>query len=133
MGKGKGNVEGVNIDHLFRSFLIHKYTTRGKNCCGYPTVPTRHRLRLPTHSSRYTRIFYFVPATAFLALQDPLIPDLFWCATGEATLAFGRGVGGPSERGEGGSAKVSNGVLAFAFPPGSTLVARSDDLRGNIR
>ena len=41
-----------------------------------------------------------------------------------------------SERWEGGSAKVANAVLAFAFRPGSTLVARSDDplhLRGNTR
>ena len=34
---------------------------------------------------------------------------------GEATLKFGRGERGPSERSEGGSTKVSNAVLAFAF------------------
>ena len=46
---------------------------------------------------------------------------------GEVTLLFGGGEGGPSERWEGGSAKVANAVLAFACPPGSSLVACRDD------
>ena len=74
-----------------------------------------------------------IPAPALLVLQELLTPE-FWCATGEVTLLYGRGEGGPSERWEGVSAKVANAVLAFARPPGSTLVACRDDplyLRGN--
>ena len=46
------------------------------------------------------------------------------------------GEGDSSERWEGGSTKVANAILVFAFPPGSTLVIRSDNplhLRGNTR
>ena len=71
-------------------------------------------------------LFSLISATALLVLQELLTPDLFWCATEEATLRFGREGGGPSERWEGGSTKFVNAVLAFTFPPGNTLVARSD-------
>ena len=53
---------------------------------------------------------------------------------GESYTRVRQGEGGPSERWGGGSTKVANAVLAFAFLPGSILVARSDDpwhLRGN--
>ena len=51
----------------------------------------------------------------------------FSWATGELTLLYRTGEGGPSERWEGGSANVARAVVALAFPPGSTLVARWDD------
>ena len=72
-------------------------------------------------------MFSLVLATAFLVLRELLTLYFFWCATGEDTLAFGRGEGGPSERWERGSAKIANAVHAFEFRPDSTLVARSDE------
>ena len=78
-------------------------------------------------------LFSLIPATALPVLQELLTPDFVWRATGEARLGFSRGERGPSERWEGGSTKVANAVLVFAFSLRSTLVARSDDplhLRG---
>ena len=56
-----------------------------------------------------------------------LTPDLFWNVTGETTLEFGREKGVRQNGYEGDSTKVANAVLAFAFLPGITLVARIDD------
>ena len=105
MGVGKGNVEVVNIDHLFLIF-IYEYATRGRHCCSYPNITTQDRLRLSTRSPCYPSFFSPIPVTALLVLQGLITPDLYWCATGEATLLFGRGEGGPSEQWEGGSTKV---------------------------
>ena len=134
MGVGKGNVEVVDTDPPLFLF-IYEDTARGKHCCGHPSTIAQDRLRLSTLSSCYTRTFFAYPGTSLLVLQELLTPD-FWRATGEVTLLFGRGEGGPSERCKGGSTKAANAVLAFAFPPGNTLVACTDDplhLRGNSR
>ena len=62
MGVGKGNVEVIDIDHTF--LLLSMNTQPG---------------------------FSLISATAFLVLQEMLTSDSSRCATGEATLGFGRG------------------------------------------
>ena len=135
MGVGKGNVEVVNINHPF--LLLSMNTPLGENtAAAIQAFP----LNIDSDSlpvSHATRDFCsLIPATTFLTLQELLTPVLFWCATGEVTLGFGRGEAGPSERWEGSSTKAANAVLMFACLPGVVLVARSDDplhLRGNTR
>ena len=89
----------------------------------FPLNINSHSLPVP-HAAR--EFCSLTPETALLVLLELPTPDSFWRATGEATLEFGRGEGGPSERWEGGSTKVANVALAFAFPSGSTLGARSE-------
>ena len=40
MGVGKGNVELVNVDHLFLLF-IYAYTTRGSTAAAIPVFPLK--------------------------------------------------------------------------------------------
>ena len=112
---------------FFFSFLS-KHTPPGESlAAAIPVFPLNiDSDSLPVcHATRER--FSLISATAFLVVQELLKPDLLWCATGEATLGFGWGEGDPSEWWEGGSTKVANAVLAFAFLAGSTLVARIDD------
>ena len=115
MGAGKGNVEVVNIDHLFLIF-ISEDSTRGKRTAA--AIPALS-LKIDSDSRPVPHatldLFSPIPAPTLLVLQELLAPDV-WCATGEVTLLFCRGEGGPSERWEEGSIKVANAVL-FAFPP----------------
>ena len=80
------------------------------------------------------RLFSPIPAPALLLLQELFTPDfgvqrgkLHYCSVGgrESVRTVGRGL-----------AKVTNAVLAFAFPSSRTLVAFRVDplhLQGNTR
>ena len=110
----------VNIDHLFLCLLSVNTPQEENTAAAIPALLLDIDFDSLTFSHGTRTIFSLVPATAFLVLQELFTPDLIWCATGEATLAFGRMEGGPSERWEGGSAKVADAVLAVAFRRGST-------------
>ena len=100
-----------------------------------PAFPSKTDSDTTPFSHATLELFPPILAPALLVLQELLMSD-FSCATGEVTLLYCTGEGGPSERWEGGSANVASAVHAFACPPGSTLVARRDDpllLRGNMR
>ena len=114
-----GNVEVVNIDHLFLIFIFEDTTT-----AAIPVLSLKIDSDPRPVSHATLESFSPILAPALLVLQEFLTPN-FWCATGEVTLLFARGEGGPSERWEGSSTKFANAVLAFTFPPGSTLLNSS--------
>ena len=121
----KGNVEGVNVEHLFLIF-IYGYTTRGKHWCGHPSISTQNRLRLSTLFPCYPRLFLADTGNRIACLTRIAHTGIISVCNGGSYTTVRKRRRGPSERWEGCSTKVANAVLAFAFPPGSTLVARSD-------
>ena len=130
-GRGRGKRGSGQYLTLFL-FLFMNTPPGESTAAAIPALPLSDS---PPCSCTTLGIFTPLLALALLVLQDLLTP-YFWCATGEATLRYGTGEGGPSLRWEGRFATVVSVVFAFACPPGSTLVARRDDpllLRGNTR
>ena len=91
MGVGKGNVEVVNICHLFLIF-IHNTPPGESTAAAIPALPLKTDSDSPPFSRVTLGFFSPIPAPALLVLQDLLTPD-FWCPTGEVTLLYGRGEG----------------------------------------
>ena len=96
---GEGNVEGVNIDHLFFFFFSANTPPQESTAVAIQPFPPDTDSDFPPIPHGTREFFSLVSSTPTLVLPELPTPYFFWCATGEATLEFGRGGKGVRQNG----------------------------------